>query len=258
MPRVRLFHWRAEEGAVLMRELRAAGYTVDYPGDKENGSFRSMRDSPTHAAVIDLTRLPSHARYVAREIRAHKSTRSIPIVFVDGDADKVARIRGELPDAIYTSRARLAAALKRAKPVANPVVPPPMMQSYGDRTTAQKMGIKEGVRVAVIDAPAGYAKAIGVLPKGAAFEEDPMEVLPVTLWFVHDAEAYQSSLARMREIVARTRLWVVWPKAGTRKAAQSGLTQYVIRESAIAVGLVDYKICSVDQTWSAMVFARKK
>ena len=86
--------------------------------------MRSLRESPPLAAVIDLTRLPSHGRYVAAEIRATKSTRHIPIVFVDGDPEKVERIRKDLPDAVYTSRSRLASALKRVKPLADPVAAP--------------------------------------------------------------------------------------------------------------------------------------
>ena len=174
MPRVRLFHWRAEEAKPLIAALRAGGYTVDYPGDKANGNWRSLRESPPAAAVIDLTRLPSHGRYVAAEIRATKSMRHIPIVFVDGDPEKVDSIRKTLPDAVYTSRARLMSALKRVKPLADPVVAPRMMDRT-DRTTAEKLGIKAGARVALIDPPADYLRVLGKLPKGASLEEEPEE-----------------------------------------------------------------------------------
>ena len=139
MPRVRLFHWRAEEARPLIAALRAAGYTVDYPGDKANGNWRSLRETPPLAAVIDLTRLPSHGRYVAAEIRATKSIRHIPIVFVDGDAEKVERIRKELPDAVYTSRSRLVSALKRVKPLADPVVPARMMNRHGEAPSGRQV-----------------------------------------------------------------------------------------------------------------------
>src|ERR1700687_2499095 len=148
MPRVRLFHWRAEEAKPLIAALRAGGYAVDYPGDEAN-SWRSLRESPPLAAVIDLTRVPSHGRYVAAEIRATKSIRHIPIVFVDGDPNKVDSIRKVLPDAVYTSRARGASVLKRVKPLADPVVAPRIMDRT-DRTAAEKLGIKAGARVALI------------------------------------------------------------------------------------------------------------
>ena len=57
MPRVRLCHWRESEAAPLIDILRKAGYTVDYKGDKANGSFRTLREKPAFAVVIDLTRL---------------------------------------------------------------------------------------------------------------------------------------------------------------------------------------------------------
>ena len=194
MPRVRLFHWRAEEAQTLIAALRAGGYTVEYPGDKANGSWRSLRENPPLAAIIDLTRLPSHGRYVAAEIRASKSMRSIPIVFVDGDPEKVERIRKDLPDAVYTSRSRLVSALKRVKPLADPVIAPRMMNRT-DRSTADKLGIKAGARVALIDPPADYVRVLGKLPKDASLEEEPEEALPLTLWFVRDPDAYANGLA---------------------------------------------------------------
>lgn len=253
MPRVRLFHWRAEEAQTLVAALRAGGYTVDYPGDKANGSWRSLRENPPHAAIIDLTRLPSHGRHVAAEIRASKSMRSIPIVFVDGDPDKVERVRKDLPDAVYTSRSRLVSALKRVKPLADPVAPPRMMDRT-DRTTAEKLGIKAGARVALIDPPADYLHVLGKLPKDASVEEEPEEAFELTLWFVRDPDGYAAALPEMRRRAARTRIWVIYPKG--RPA--SGLTQGFIREAALSVGLVDYKVCSVNEVWTGLLFTRKK
>ena len=254
MPTVRLFHWKASEAAPLVDLLRGAGYAVDYPGDEANGNFRTMREAPPLAAIIDLTRLPSHGRYVAAAIRGIKKLRQIPIVFLDGEKEKVARIRGELPDASFTSRARLASTLKRVKPVANPVVPAQMMQSYAARTAAEKLGIKKDARVGLVDPPADYARAVGKLPPGASLEEDPEETLPLTLWFIRDPDTYLSRLPRMRAMAKRSRLWILWQKS----RPDSGVTQPFIRESALAVGLVDYKICSVNEVWSGLLFTWKK
>ena len=253
MPRVRLFHWRAEEAQTLVAALRAGGYTVEYPGDKANGSWRSLRENPPLAAIIDLTRLPSHGRHVAAEIRASKSLRHIPIVFVDGDPDKVERVRQDLPDAVYTSRSRLVSALKRVKPLADPVVAPRMMDRT-DRTTAEKLGIKAGARVALIDPPADYVRVLGKLPKDVSLEEEPEETLPLTIWFVRDPDAYAAGLADVRRRAVASRIWVVYPKG----RSASGLTQGFIREAALAVGLVDYKVCSVNEVWTGLLFTRKK
>jgi len=252
MSRVRLFHWRAEEAKPVIAVLRAGGYTVDYLGDKP-GNWRSLRASPPLAAVIDLTRFPSHGRWVAAEIRATKSLRHIPIIFVDGDAEKVERIRKELPDAVYTSRSRLVSALKRLKPLADPVVPARMMNRT-DRTTAEKLGIKVGARVALIDPPADYVRVLGKLPKDVSLEEEPEETLPLTLWFVRDPDVYLAGLGRMRRRALTSRIWIIYPKG--RNA--SGLTQGLIREAALSVGLVDYKVCSVNEVWTGLLFTRKK
>jgi hypothetical protein len=116
--------------------------------------------------VIDLSRLPSHGRNVGAWLRGSKSTRHIPLIFVAGEPGKVAAIQKDLPDATYVSHARLIGALKRVKPLKNPVIPKQMMQSDPQRTTAQKLGIREGMRVGIIDPPPGYARVIGTLPEG--------------------------------------------------------------------------------------------
>ena len=256
VPRVRLFHWRADEAKPLIAGLRAGGFTVEYTGDTASG-WRTLRNPPLPVAVvIDLSRLPSHGRHIAAEMRASKSLRHIPIVFVDGDPEKVERIRKDLPDAVYTSRARLASALKRVKPLSDPVAAPRMMNRT-DRSTAEKLGIKAGARVAVIDPPPDYVRALGKLPKDASLEEEPDETLPMTLWFVRDPDVYLSGLAAMRKRSVTSRHWIIYPKQQSGRAA-SGLTQNLIRESALAVGLVDYKICSVNEVWTGLLFTRKK
>lgn len=185
--------------------------------------------------------------------RTSKTLKHLPILFVDGDPEKVAGIRRVLPDAIYTSRVRFVAALKRAKPVENPVRPMAMMERFGNRTTAQKLGIGKEMRVAVIDPPADYERAVGPLPDGAVLEENPREVLRLTLWFTHDPDSFLARMRWMRALAAQSRLWIFW-----RKNKVDGLDGGLIRAAGIEAGLVDYKICSVDAVWSGMAFAVKK
>jgi len=127
--------------------------------------LKQLRAAVPDAVVIDLTRQPSPGREVAIAIRAGKTIKHLPILFVDGDPEKVEAIRRMLPDAAFTTRSRLNAALKKARPVENPVRPPPMMERFGNRTTAQKLGITAGMRVAVVDPPADYERVIGALPE---------------------------------------------------------------------------------------------
>src|SRR5690349_8021316 len=129
MARIRVLHWKAEEATPLLKELRGAGYQVDYEEKPDHGLLRRLREEPPAAVVIDLSRLPSHGREVATGIRGSKATRQIPIVFVNGDGEKVEAIRRQLPDAAYTITARIAATLRQAiaEAPADPVVPTPMM-----------------------------------------------------------------------------------------------------------------------------------
>lgn len=129
MPVVRLFHRRSAEAGPLIAKLHSAGYEVAYKRETQSPSVREIRDTAPAAIVIDLSRMPSHGRYVAAWVRGSKSIRHIPIVFVDGDPAKFEAIRREIPDAVYTTQARLLAALKRVKPVKDPVVPKQMMET---------------------------------------------------------------------------------------------------------------------------------
>jgi hypothetical protein len=253
MPRVRLIHWKAREAAALLADLRGAGHAVDYDEELSPAGFRAIRQSPPDAFAIDLSRLPSRGRDVATFLRGQKAMRHIPIVFVGGAPEKVEAIRKLLPDAVYATPARLRSALRAAiaNRLASPVVPAQMMARYASRSASQKLGIREGATAAVIDPPRNYAGIIGELPAGASLEEMPAGTHPVTLWFVHDAAAVRAALPGMRQLAGGSKLWILWRKG-------SGVTQPFLRESAAAVGLVDYKICSVDAAWSAVLFARRK
>lgn len=254
MARVRLQHWKESEAQPLLRALRAAGHQVDYTHEPQS-NVRYIRDTKPEVIVIDLSRSPAHGRELAVYLRGTKSTRHIPIIFVDGDPEKVQKIRDLIPDAEYTTLAKVAASVKRAitKPPTTPIIPPQMMERTASRTTTQKMGIAPNSRVALIDPPSDYARVLGELPEGVSLEEDPQDVLPVTVWFVRDPDDYVRALPKKRNLAARSKFWIVWPKG-----QRDGINGNFIREAALQLGLVDYKICSVNEVWTAMVFAMKK
>ncbi len=253
MPVVRVIHWKEAEASPLLEACRTAGFETEYIEGDGGAICRAIRTKPPDIVAIDLSRLPSHGREVAVWLRNTKSTRHIPIVFIGGDPEKLAGVRALLPDAAYCELPKLAAALKNAAKSASkaPAVPPPMMDRYRERSAAEKLGIKADSSVSVVDAPRDFPDLLGPLPDGVEFQEEPA---PVTLWFVHDRDALMNGLRQMRAIAAGTKLWLLWRKG----AKHPGLTENALRESAIAVGLVDYKICSVDPKWSAMCFARRK
>jgi CheY-like chemotaxis protein len=257
MPRVRIIHWKPAESGPLVEACQSAGFQVDYDAEAPSGPAisRGIRVNPPDAVVIDLSRQPSHGREVAVWLRGMKLTRHIPIVFVNGEAEKVEKIRATLPDATFSTTAKVRAAVTSAcrNAPAAPVQPPPMMERYKAKTAAEKLGIKAASSAGVIDAPRDYLSVLGKLPDDAVILEDPESVQAVTLWFVDDPAVLHARLGGMRAIAARTKLWILW-----RKGSDNGLTQNFIREAALDRGLVDYKICSVDGRWSGILFARKK
>jgi CheY-like chemotaxis protein len=253
--RVHLVHPKENEASKLLERLRAAGHEVTYREKADSSMLRELRISPPDAVLVDLSRLPSYGREFAIALRNSKATRHVPLVFSDGDPAKVEAIRQQLPDATYTTSADVIRGLKQAiaHPPAAPAVPPAMMDRYASRTAAQKLGIREGSKVALLDAPRDYSKVLGEMPAGVIFEENGGRDCAVTLWFVHDGDDYRSALPRMKSAAARGKFWVLWRKQKGR--AISAVNETLIRENALDFGLVDYKVCSVDATWSALLFA---
>ncbi|MBV9155322.1 MAG: hypothetical protein JO097_03615 [Acidobacteriaceae bacterium] len=258
MARVRLLHWKAAEAALHIDLLRRAGHEIEYDEQFRPALLRGWRESPPEAFVIDLSRLPSHGREIAIALRQSPLTRRIPLVFVDGTKEKVDRIRTELPDASYCSSAKLSVALEQAlaHPPDRPVKPVQMMERYGARTAPQKLGIKPGSTLALVNPPRDVMKVLGELPRDVAVVEGNGAGAAVTLCFVNEAHSVRQSLSKLREMAGQTKLWILWPKGGS--TSRGDLTESLVRENAIDLGLVDYKICSVNQMWSAILFALKR
>jgi CheY-like chemotaxis protein len=253
MPCVRIVHWKAEEARALIEATRNCGVEVEYDAVDFPTLSKMIHAHPPDVILFDLTRRPSHSREAAAYLRRTKYARQIPFIFVDGEPEKVESVRALLPDAVCVSRRQLGTAIRRASKDFTPVLPPTMEERYAGRTVAQKLGIKEGMPVGVIDAPRNYAAVIGDLPKGAELLEDAESVQPLTLWFVTDPRACRAGIRRIRSLAAHTKLWIIW-----RKGLNDGLTDKLVREIANEAGLVDYKICALHEQWSGMAFARRK
>lgn len=220
---------------------------------------RSSHHGAPAAAVIDLSRTPSHGRDVALFLRKTKSTRHIPIVFVEGDTEKVERIKKLLPDAVYSTWRAIRGSVKRAiaKPPRHPVVPGSMMAGYAGTPLPKKLGIKEEMAVALAGAPQGFEKTLGALPEGVKVKRQVRGRCDMILWFTKSTRDLETRLERMKKAMGtKGRLWIIWPKKAS--ALTSDLTQAVVRKTGLGAGLVDYKICAIDTTWSGLLFCKRK
>lgn len=257
MARVQLVHWKEAEGRERARELRAAGVRVEYEVDAP-AALRASKDEPPDAIVIDLTRLPSHGREMAWALRQSKKTRAIPLVFVGGAPEKLARIRKELPDATYTEWAGAAKAIERALStrVRAPVVPE-SKHFYAEKPLAGKLGWKPGATLALVDAPEGFERTLGAAPAGSTLRHGVRGKADLLLWFVRSERELLRALPRLATAgKAGMRVWVGWPKKTSSIATD--LTSERVRTAPHALGLVDFKICALDADWSGICFAPRR
>lgn len=252
-----LIHWNRDETTERAQLIEAAGFRVD-ASPFTPSSLRHLRDNPPAAVVIDLSRLPSHGREVAMALWQYKSTRTVPIIFADGQPDKVERIKELLPDAKYASWQGIGAAIQEAidSPPSDPVRPRTVFDAYAGTPLFKKLGIKDGSRVSLVDAPQRFEDKLGNLPKSALLQMDNNGRRDLTLWFVTSREYLQSHIDSMRLSIGKDGLWVIWPKKTSGK--QTDLSQVSVRKIGMDAGLVDYKIASIDEIWSGLRFALKK
>lgn len=256
MARIRLIHWNGPEGRERRRQLAALGHEAEFDDLDGPALGRVLRTRPPDLVLIDLSRLPSHGREVAMGLRTARALRHIPILFVDGDPAKVTAIKALLPDAGYTSWGRLKTAIPKAlaKPVAAPIVPPSSI--YSGKPTVEKLGVKPDMRVALFNAPPGAADLLEPLPNGAKLSARPAADTDLFLVFVRSQRELAAQLATLTRAVDRQTVWLIWPKAASK--TRTDLNGNIVRESGLAAGLVDFKVCSVDDTWSGLAFKRRK
>jgi hypothetical protein len=253
---VRLVHWNAAEAKKKVDHLRTIGYVVEYNGF--TSSLLRERENPPNAIIIDLSRLPSQGRDVAMALRSNKSTLTIPLVFVDGDPEKLERIKAQIPDALYTTWDQIAESLEHASthpPEESPRVRS-RLEGYAGAPLHQKLGIRSGFIVSLVGAPPGFRQVLGELPENVLLRDGVRDQSNLTLWFVKSRRELEDRLQRMRIFSKNTGLWIIWPKQTSK--LQTDLGQPIVREAGIAAGMVDFKICSIDATWSGLRFTLRE
>ncbi len=257
MKRVHLIHWNAAEAAERKKRLRSAGYRV-VGGLPTPAIYKELRRKPPDALVIDLSRLPSHGRDVGIALRSFASTRHVPLVYVEGEPAKVSAIRKKLPDATFTTWRRIRGSLKSAiaSPPAEPVRTASVLAGYSGTPLPRKLGIKPGSVVGLVGAPRDFAETLGELPEGAKLRRSAAGAKDLLLWFTRSRRDLEGRIGKMAAAIGKDGLWICWPKQAS--GVKTDLREGDVRRTGLAAGLVDYKICAVDATWSGLRFARRK
>jgi len=256
--RLQLIHWNRSETRELAQRLRSLGYRVRDAIPENATALRALGASPPDGVVIDLTRLPTQGRDVGVFLRQVAATRHIPLIFVGGRREMVAGARKLLPDATFTSWVRIESALQRAltRPVPDPARPGSVMAGYSGTPLPRKLGIKPGSNLTLLGGPADFAKTLGSLPEGARLTTRLGAGTSLVIWFVRSRRDLQRGIARGAAAVPRDGMWIAWPKKSSGVATD--LSEGDVRATGLANGLVDYKICAIDATWSGLKFAVRK
>jgi CheY-like chemotaxis protein len=265
MKRVRLIHWHAAEAEERAARLRRLFWTVDctVPGDAK--AVNAIKKDPPDLLLIDLSRLPMQGRDVALLLRQSIAGRAIPLVFLGGAPDKVAKVRHALPFATFASwdEVALPAYLEAAaQPLEADRVPGEpeerrrLFDVYAGRKLGEKLALRKGQVVGLAGAPEGFARRLHGLPDGVTLNDGAHGECDVVLWFVHSQQQLVEGLVWMAVREDYESLWILWPKKAA--SLQSDLDQRTVRRAGLDAGLVDFKIAAIDAVWSGLRFTHRK
>jgi hypothetical protein len=127
------------------------------------------------------------------------------------------------------------------------------MAGYSGTPLARKLGIKENFRLALVNAPPRFADELSPLPSGALILPPTRKPLDLILLFANKQFDLKNSFAKLAARLAPNGMvWVAWPKKTSRVATD--LSFDVVQELGLTAGLVDTKICAVNEIWSGLRF----
>jgi hypothetical protein len=128
---------------------------------------------------------------------------------------------------------------------------------YSKRALTEKLGIKEDSKLIFLNAPRDYARTLGKLPKGITLTNDLDGPLDFVQFFAKERAELETCIRRLKQELSKNgTLWISWPKRVSK--VETDLSEAVVREIGLRNGLVDVKVCAVDETWSGLKVYRKK
>ncbi len=131
-----------------------------------------------------------------------------------------------------------------------------MPAGYNQRSLVEKLGIKPGMRIAILHPPRGYRATLGKLPRGVTVTSVLRGVLPFIHFFTADRALLERQLsALLRTLAPDGAVWVSWPKKAS--GVPTDITEDVVRAVALPTGLVDIKVAAIDDVWSGLKLVRR-
>ncbi len=126
------------------------------------------------------------------------------------------------------------------------------MAGYSSTPLIKKLGIKAGFSLIVINEPPSYWTGISPLPEGVSTKSKPgAQSLDFIHLFVSERKTFEKEVLRLKKALKQNgMIWISWPRKSSGMA--SDMDENVIRNFALKNGLVDIKVCAVDEVWSGL------
>lgn len=126
-----------------------------------------------------------------------------------------------------------------------------MTAGYSGTPLAKKLGIKAGHRIVLEGAPRDFEALLAPLPEGVSVRRRAGGVADVLLYFTKEAAALGANIERLgAAIEVDGGIWIAWPKRASK--VPTDMTEDVVRDVALPLGLVDNKVAAIDETWSGL------
>ena len=130
------------------------------------------------------------------------------------------------------------------------------MAGYSRKPLVQKLGIKDGWTIAILNAPRGYDGILGKMPRDVTRKTTAIGPLDFVHFFTREKRELERRFpALARALAPAGMLWISWPKQAS--GVPTDLTENMIRAVGLAHGLVDVKVAAVDDVWSGLKFVRR-
>jgi hypothetical protein len=131
------------------------------------------------------------------------------------------------------------------------------VSGYSGTPLLDKLGIKPGHKLSYVNPPENFGDLVGELPDGAKVRSNLDGPLDVIVCFVKERRVLQQRLPALRRALAKDgMLWVAWPKKASK--VETDMTEDVVRQVVLPTGLVDNKVCAIDETWSGLKLVVRK
>jgi hypothetical protein len=127
------------------------------------------------------------------------------------------------------------------------------MAGYSGTPLIKKLGVKENFEVALINAPSGFDRELGPLPSGASVRRLTTEPVDFILIFTQRSVDLNKRFAELAsKLKPAGMLWVAWPKKASK--VETDLSFDIVQRIGLDSGLVDVKICAINEVWSGLKF----